>query len=188
MKRILSTLVLSGALAVLIALPLGSPAQGAITHEKEPVIVKATIESIDHDTRMITFKDKEGKSWVVLAGPEVRRFAELKVGDVVTFHTTESVVYQIRKPGEAAAPSAKDEPAIVRTPGDKPGGTATQQETKVVTVKEVDQKTTAVTIQTEDGKTMSFKVSDSKLLKGLSPGDRVVITYTTAVAISVEAS
>jgi Cu/Ag efflux protein CusF len=43
-----------------------------------------------------------------------------------------------------------------------------------------------VTITTEDGKTMSFRVEDKKLLKGLQAGDRVVITYTTAVAISVK--
>jgi hypothetical protein len=43
-----------------------------------------------------------------------------------------------------------------------------------------------VTIQNDDGKITSFKVEDSKLLKGLNAGDRVVITYTKAIAISVE--
>jgi urease accessory protein UreE len=104
----------------------------------------------------------------------------------VTFKTTESVVYQIRKPGEPAAPSGKDEPVIVRTANAKPGGTKTEQETKTVMVKAVDEKKSAVTITTEDGKTMSFRVEDKKLLKGLQAGDRVVITYTSAVAISIE--
>ena len=99
----------------------------------------------------------------------------------MTFHTTEATVYQIRKPGEAAAPASKDV-AVVR----QPGATKTEQETKVVTLKDVNQKTGGVTILTEDGKTVSMKVEDSKLLKGLAAGDKVVITYTKAVAISIE--
>lgn len=185
MKRILKTLALSAVVALLIGLPCISQAQEPVVHQKDAVVVKATIDGIDHDTRTITFKDKDGKTWDVVAGPEVRRFAELKVGDVVTFRTTEATVYQIRKPGEAGAPSAKDA-AIVRTPTAKPGGTKIEQETKTVTIKDVNQKTGGVTIVTEDGKTMSMKVEDGKLLKGLAAGDRVVITYTKAVAISIE--
>ena len=62
----------------------------------------------------------------------------------------------------------------------------TEQETKTVTVKEVDKAASAVTILTEDGKTMSLRVSDSKLTKDLKAGDKVVITYTKGMAISVE--
>jgi Cu/Ag efflux protein CusF len=185
-KRIFTGVALPSALAILIALPVAANAADPITHQKDTVTVKAKIEAIDHDTRMITLKDKDGSSRSIYAGPEVRRFEELKVGDEVTFRTTESVVYQIRKPGEPAPPSSKDAPVIVRNAGAKPGGTRTEQETKTVTVKSVDTKASAVTIQTEEGRTMSMKVDDKKLLKGLNAGDRVVITYTTAVAISVE--
>ena len=185
MKRILTTLAISAVVALLIGLPCVSLAQEPVVHQKDAVTVKATIAGIDHDTRIITLKDKDGKAWEVVAGPEVRRFAELKVGDVVTFHITEATVYQIRKPGEAAAPSGKDV-AVVRQPGAKPGATKVEQETKVVTIKEVNEKTKGVTVQTEDGKTVSMQVEDSKLLKGLAAGDKVVITYTKAVAISIE--
>ncbi len=186
MRSILAAVALSGALALIVAVPTVALAETQpVVHEKESV-VKATIEAIDRDTRMITLKDSDGKSMEVLAGPEVRRFAELKIGDVVTFHTTESVVYRIRKPGEASQPSGKDEPVVVRSAGTKPAATKTMQETKIVTLKEVDPKSQGVTIQTEDGRTMSFKVEDKNILKGLAPGDKVVISYTTAVAISVE--
>lgn len=186
MNRIMTTLALSFVLAVLIALPGVGYAQEPITHEKDVVVVKATIDAIDHDTRTITLKDKDGKTQTIIAGPEVRRFDELKVGDVVTFRTTEATVYQIRKAGESAQPSVKDEPVIVRTPGAKPGGIKTEQETRTVTIKEVNTKASSVTIMTDDGKITSFKVSDKNLLKGLAAGDKVTITYTKAVAISIE--
>jgi Cu/Ag efflux protein CusF len=186
MKRPITTLALTAVILIGLTGVAAAADQKPITHASKPVTMTATIEAIDHDTRMITFKNKEGETTIIYAGPEVRRFEELKIGDVVTFTTTESVVYQIRKPGEPATASAKDEPVIVRTAGSKPGGTKTEQETKTVMVKAVDEKQSAVTITTEDGKTMSFRVEDKKLLKGLQAGDRVVITYTTAVAISVK--
>lgn len=187
MKRLLTTLALPGALAILMTLPVAALAADPVVHEKDAVVVKATIEAIDHDTRMITLKDKDGETKSIYAGPEVRRFEELKVGDEVTIRTTESTVFQIRKPGESAQPSTKDAPVIVRnaTTG-KPSATKIEQETKTVTVKGVDAKKSSVTIQTDDGKITSFKVEDSKLLKGVNAGDRVVITYTKAIAISVE--
>jgi Cu/Ag efflux protein CusF len=186
MKRPITTLALTAVFLIGLAGVVAAADQKPITHASEPVVVKATIEAIDHDTRMVTLKNKDGETLMIYAGPEVRRFEELKIGDVVTFKTTESVVYQIRKPGEPVPAAGKDEPVIVRTAGAKPGGTKTEQETKTVQVKAVDEKQSAVTITTEDGKTMSFRVEDKKLLKGLKAGDRVVITYTSAVAISIE--
>ena len=185
MKRLITHLALP-VLALLIALPGISLAQNPVKHEKDTVTVKATIDAIDHDTRTITLKDKDGKITQIVAGPEVRRFDELKVGDVVTFVINESVVYTIRKPGESVPPDKKDDPAIVRDAAAKPGGTKTTQETKTVTVLAIDPKTSAVTIQTEDGKTSTHKVNDKNIVKNIKVGDRVVITYTKAVAISIE--
>jgi Cu/Ag efflux protein CusF len=185
MKRFITRLALP-VLALLIALPGISLAQEPVKHEKDTVTVKATIDAIDHDTRVVTLKDKDGKITQITAGPEVRRFDELKVGDVVTFVINESVVYTIRKPGESVPPDKKDDPAIVRDAAAKPGGSKTTQETKTVTIKAIDPKTSAVTIQTEDGKTSTHKVNDKNIVKNIKVGDRVVIIYTKAVAISIE--
>jgi Cu/Ag efflux protein CusF len=185
MKKTLVALSLPVALAVLIALPVAASAQKPVTRT-DVVTVKATIEAIDHDTRMITLKEKDGYTETVYAGPEVRRFDELKVGDQVTFKVTESIALHIRKPGEPAQASSSDDPAIVRANGAKPGGTITQQDTVTVKVKTIDPKTGAVTVLTDNGGTMSFKVEDKKILKGINAGDRVVINYTTALVISVE--
>ena len=173
------------AIGVMLVLPLTAFAGKPIT-DKETLTIKATIDAIDHESRLITLKDKDGNYETIYAGPEIKRFDELKVGDKVTFKYTASVVLQIRKAGEPAPPSSVGEAAIVRNPTPKPSGSMTQQETVTVTVKAVDMKRPGVTIQTEDGRTMSFKVEDKGRLKGVSPGDRVVITYTDALLISVE--
>ena len=145
----------------------------------------ATIVAIDTANRLVTLKNDKGVSDTIYAGPEVKRFAELKVGDKVTFRYHESVVYAIQQPGaKAPEPSAV---GVTRTEGAKPGGTLAQQLTTVVTIKAIDMAIPSVTITAEDGNTMSFKVEDKKNLTGVKVGDKVQITYTRALAISVEA-
>lgn len=145
----------------------------------------ATIVAIDSTNRLITLKDRDGITDTIVAGPEVKRFNELKVGDVVTFRYYESVVYAIQKPGDKAPAPASG--GVVRGTGPKPGATFSEQLTAVVTVQAIDAKIPSVTIKAEDGSVMSFKIEDPKNLTGVKVGDKVQITYTRALAISVEA-
>jgi Cu/Ag efflux protein CusF len=61
-----------------------------------------------------------------------------------------------------------------------------QQLTATVTVEAIDPKVPSVTVTTEDGRTMSFKVDDPKLIEGVKTGDKVDITYTAAIMITVK--
>ena len=177
---------------VLVVCLLALAAAGAYSHavaqtpvtQGAAITETATIVAIDSTNRLLTLKDKDGITDTIVAGPEVKRFNELKVGDIVTFRYYESVVYAIQKPGDKApAPVAG---GIVRSTGPKPGGTLSEQLTAVVTIQAIDAKIPSVTIKTEDGNTMSFKVEDPKNLAGFKAGDKVQITYTRALAISVE--
>ena len=77
-------------------------------------------------------------------------------------------------------------PALVRGTGPKPGGTLSEQTSATVTITEIDAKVPSVTVKTEDGRTMSFKIEDKKNLEGVKVGDKVDITYTAAVMITVK--
>ena len=144
------------------------------------------IDAIDYSARLVTLRDTEGHTETILCGPEVERFNALKVGDKVTFRYYESVVYQIRKPGAETRPPSPGT-GVVRTPGERPGGTLSQQVTATVTVSAIDLKVPSVTVTSADGRKMSFKVENPKNLEGVQVGDRVEITYTQALAISVTA-
>ena len=171
------------ALAVAGAL---SPALAQKPVSKAEVVTEtATIVAIDSTNRLISLKGEDGITEMIYAGPEVKRFAELKVGDKVTFRYYESVVYAIQQPG--AKPPAPAAAAIVRGAGPKPGGTMSEQMSAVVTIKAIDMAIPSVTLTTADGSTMSFKVEDKKNLTGVKVGDKVQVTYTRALAISVEA-
>jgi len=179
MKRSLMLLVLS------IAIPLGAFAQKAVT-QGEVVEMTAEIVAIDKDARVVTLEDEDGEIQEIVCGPEVKRFDELKVGDKVTFRYYESLVTSLRKPGEAAPAPASGDPTLVRGTGAKPSATMSQQATATVTITELDPNVGLVTVKTEEGRTMSFKVDDKKNLKGVKVGDRVDITYTAAVMITVK--
>ncbi len=142
------------------------------------------IDAIDRSARLVTLRGEDGLTETIFCGPEVERFDALKVGDKVTFRYYESVVYQIRKPG-TPAPKPSEGSAMVRSAGDRPGGTISQQVTVVVTVNEVDAKVPSVTVTTSEGRKMSFKVQDPKNLKDVKVNDKVEITYTQGLAISV---
>jgi Cu/Ag efflux protein CusF len=154
--------------------------------ETATVTVKTTIEAIDHAARTVTLKDKDGNYETLHAGPEIQRFDELNVGDQVTFKYSESVAVRIRKPGEPVATSSNGEPAIVRGATAKPSGTMTEQITATVMVKAVDPKGKSITFTGEDGHSVSVRVDDKKLVKNVHPGDKIEVTYTTALLISVE--
>lgn len=149
----------------------------------ETVSESFTIEAIDSANRMVTLKDKDGLFEDVWCGPEVQRFEALKVGDKVTFRYHESLVSAIKP--STAAPKAPTAAAMTRTPGKAPGGTISQQMVAVVTIAAIDAKTPAITITNDHGHKMSFRVEDPKNLTGYKVGDKVEITYTQALAVSV---
>jgi Cu/Ag efflux protein CusF len=175
--------MVTAALAALLFAPVARAAQKPVSIG-ETLTKTATVVAIDKTARMVTLQGKEGFVVDVLCGPEVQRFDALKVGDTVTFRYHESVVSAISRPGEK--PKDPLSTRVTRTPGAKPGGTIAQQQTAAVTIEEIDPKIPSVSVKTEGGNKMSFKVEDKKNLEGYKVGDKVNITYTQALAVSVK--
>ena len=161
-------------------------AQQTVT-KASSVTSTATIQAIDTTTRTLTLRNEKGEEDTYSVGSTVQRFNELKVGDKVKMTYYESMVFQLRKPGEKANPQS-DEAALTRAKSLLPGGTVATQEKRTVTVKAVDPAVPSITVTTEDGRTVSRKIDDKKNLEGVKPGDRIDITYTQAILTSVEAA
>ena len=150
----------------------------------DAVVETFTIEAIDRTSRIVTLKDKEGQTEELFVGPEVTRFENLKVGDRVSFRYYESVVSALRRPGQAARPT--ESTGVVPAPGNRPGGTISTQTTATVTIQAIDPKVPSVTVKSDKGRVLSFRVQDAKNLQGYKVGDTVEVTYTQALAVSVE--
>jgi Cu/Ag efflux protein CusF len=143
-----------------------------------------TIRAIDPATRSVTLRSEKGDEDTFTVGPEVKRFNELKVGDRIRATYYESLVFQLRKPGNPSAPST------TAVGGgrlkDVPGGAVGAEQTMTVTVKAVDMNAPSITVVTPDNRTLTRKIGDKKNLEGVSPGDRIDITYTQALMVNAE--
>jgi Cu/Ag efflux protein CusF len=171
--------------ALLAAVPSAALAQRSVTKsntQKET----ATIQAIDQTSREITLRFKDGDEDTFTAGPEIKRFSELKVGDSVAMTYVESVVVQVHQAGAPAAPSgATADAALTRGRGKTPSATLSQQIKGTVTVKAVNPSVPSITVLTEDGHTVTRKIEDKKNLEGVKAGDKLDITYTEAVLMSI---
>jgi hypothetical protein len=185
--KTLNTMALTSALA---ALPLlfasNLAAAQSRTIEGDSISVTVTVEAIEQSTRTLTVKNDQGIYETIQAPPEMKRFSELKVGDKITARYYENVVVRLKKPGEAAVDV--DSAALTRGKGAAPAGTAAAQRTITVTVTAMDPKTNSVTVKGPNNYVYSRRVADKKTFNLLKVGDKLDMTWTEAVLISVDSA
>jgi len=173
-------------IALLTAASASALAQQQPISKSQTLREAATIQAIDQTTRAVTLRFKDGDEETFTAGPEIQRFNEFKVGDSIEMTYVASIVVQIQKPGAAAATAGTTgDAAITRGRGPTPSGTMSAQIKKTVTVKSVDPAVPSITVMTDDGRTVTRKIDDKKNLEGVKPGDKLDITYTEAVLMSI---
>ena len=143
-----------------------------------------TIEAIEAASRTITIKKPDGTFVTTIAGPDIKRFPELKIGDTVNARYYENVVVRVKAPGEPdVVSSAKG------TTGSEqvlPGGTKAKQLTITATITAIDQTTPSITFTGPNGWKYSSKVQDTAALAKVKVGDKVDIVWTEAVLVSVD--
>jgi hypothetical protein len=146
--------------------------------------VTATVEAIEASSRTVTLKKPDGTYVSVVAGPEVKRFSELKLGDTVNAKYYDNVVIRLKKPGEPDMNTA----AKATTPSGQasPGGTKATQRTITATITAIDPAMPSITFTGPNGWKYSSKVEDKEALAKVKVGDKVDITWTEALLISVE--
>jgi hypothetical protein len=169
--------------AALIAVPSLSQAQVA---KANAVTAVATIQAIDSTTRSVTLKNEKGEEDTFQVGPDVKRFNEFKVGDKVRMTYYESVVFQLRKPGQFSSPSGTAAAGGRAPAGNLPAGVVAKEMKTTVTVKAIDPQLPSITVTTEDGRTVTRKIEDKKNIEGVAVGDRIDITYTQALIANLE--
>ena len=178
--RFIACLALACGLAVTTAV-MQTPVSRAVS-----ITEKATIQAIDTTARTVTLRDDKGMEDTFTVGPDVQRFNEFKVGDVVKMTYYESYVLALRKPGDPAPPKETTDAALTRAKSKLPAATLAVQDKRTVTVKAIDPAVPSVTVTTSDGRTVTRKVEDKKNLTGVKVGDVIDITYTRAVLASIE--
>jgi len=181
MKRLFGTFAVLG-LALLLATPALAQTK---TIPGDKIVKTATIEAINHGTRELTVKGPEGNYVTFTVPADVKRFDALKVGDTITVTYYENLVIRVKRPGEKDVDTATS--AGTKTPGAKPGATVAEQRTITATITQIDPKTPSITFKGPNNWTYSSRVEDKKALETVKVGDKVDITWTSAVLIDVAA-
>ena len=190
---------LSMLVAVLAALPTLSLAQMAPTgttvvmkekgavRSAESVVMQGRIIAIDQESRRVTIKGGSGKELSFVAGPEVKNFAQLKVGDIVTMNVIQSLALELKKGGQELRQRVESGETVSAQPGQKPMGGESMTVRIIADVTAVNRKTGMVTLRGPQ-RTLDLKVKDKTMLKDIAVGDQVEATFVEATVISVRAA
>jgi hypothetical protein len=150
----------------------------------QTVEVSAKITAIDKASRTITLKGPSGDEVKMVAGPEVKNFAQLKVGDTVTAKYLESLVLELKKGGGMKVEKTETAGVAGAKPGERPAGIGGRQVTVVGDVTKIDASTQTVTVKGPQ-RTVDLKVRDPDQFKLIAVGDQIQATYTEALAVAV---
>jgi hypothetical protein len=151
----------------------------------DAVRVSATVQAIDKDKRLGTLKGPKGNTFVVHAGPEVKNFDQIAVGDQVVVRYVEALTLELKKGSGGIRERVEREGAVAAQPGEKPGVAVGRQVTVVADVIGKDAKRQTLRLRGVE-RTIDLKVPDAKQFKLVKVGDQIEATFPEAVALSVE--
>lgn len=172
-------------IAALVSGCASKPAEPLIRDSLETV--SATVEAVDVPTRMVRLKGPNGPA-TVMAGPEVRNFDRIEVGDRVDVSYYRGIAAQVKPRGEAVAEPTSETQTYRAPRGDRPGAGVAQSVTTTVTIESVDPSFDTVTFRRADGtvRTLAVESADARAyIRKLKKGDQVDVVYTEAVAVAV---
>lgn len=163
-----------------------APIAGAAA-EESALIYDGEVTKIDVATRAVTIRSKDGDSTIV-AGPEVKNFAEIKVGDRFDVVYELAVAIELVKVKNPVAPSEQVTTSTATAPqGDKPGVVTTNVITAVANVEAIDTVKSTVSLKGPQGNIFALKVKNPELLKDIAVNDQVKVVYAEAIAAVVSA-
>ncbi len=189
MRKFLTLIALAAAVAIAgsataqtSAVVAGSaPGKGGVA---EVIKVAATITAIDKASRDVTLKGPKGNEVTLTAGPEVKNFDQLKVGDQVNIEYIEALTLELKKGGGLVVARTEQKGVAGAKPGEKPAGAAGRQVTIVADVIGTDPAKQTITLKGPQ-RTVDMRIQDPEQFKRVAKGDQVEATYTQAVAIAV---
>ncbi|MEW6273301.1 MAG: hypothetical protein AB1689_28820 [Thermodesulfobacteriota bacterium] len=178
----------TGGLATLAFATLAIADEGKPSGMMQEGMVQATAKvlKVDKAKRLVTFEGEDGDPVTMQVPDKVRNFDQIDPGDqlVVTYY--ESVGYEVRK-ANGDGPSVGTAAEVDRAKlGQKPGVTGAQAVTLTMKITGIDKKESEVTLEGPDGTLRTVKVRDASKLDRVEVGDLVDITFTEAIAVTVE--
>ncbi|HYG08169.1 MAG TPA: hypothetical protein VD865_17395 [Stenotrophomonas sp.] len=161
---------------------------GPYTAAASQVTLQGEITALDRASRAVTVTGSDGASLEFIAGPAVRNFGQLQVGDKVSLDFEEAVALELQPAGSAQLGVSTAEGGAVAPAGGKPGGAMSDTVSLVTEVVAVDPVAHTIALKGPRGNTQLISVQREDLrarLPKVKKGDLLRISYTEAVAVSI---
>lgn len=186
---------LSLAMSDPVAAQAEAPASASTVHGRAFELARheetesVTVTNIDRASRFVTLRDEKGVEFTIEAGPEIRNFAQLQVGDTVTVTYQAATALELLPADSGATPGIETQVDSLRAPkGAKPGADVGQSVSVTSRITALDLATHTVTLTGPDGKQRQVEVTDptrQARMSQLKVGDLVRMTYVEGVAVQV---
>jgi len=188
MKKIIIIIVIA-AIAIGAYFMLNKPKApvAAVAAQEAALLYDGEVIKIDAATRTITLKNQDGESTIV-AGPEVKNFSEIKVGDRFDVVYELAVAIELVKVKNPGVTSEQVTTTTATAPqGDKPGMITTNTVTATANIEAIDTAKNIVSLKGPQGNIFKVKVQNPDLMKDIAVNDQVKVVYTEAIAAVVSA-
>jgi Cu/Ag efflux protein CusF len=149
--------------------------------------VTAVVEKVDVAKRKVTLRTTEGTT-TLNVGDEVKNLPQVKRGDEVIVNYYESTAIQVKKPGQAEMGMVAGQDVETAKLGEKPAAAVANAVQITAKIVAIDREAGKVTLEGESGERVTIDVHNPEHFAAIAVGDLVEITYTEAMAISVEAA
>lgn len=177
-----------GSMLVLGACNTNKSADQTVTREEgDAVTATARVEAIDTATREVTLRWEDGVVTKYQCGPEVRNFAQIRVGDTVNTMVADAVAVSVGPSKGAPIAGTVTDVARARL-GEKPGMVVSSTGLVTARVLAVDSVFRTVTVRGPAGKERVIRVQPDVNLGNVTVGNDVTLTVTETVAIWVTGS
>jgi plasmid maintenance system killer protein len=158
-----------------------------VAAQEAALLYDGEVTKIDAATRTVTLKNQDGETSIV-AGPEVKNFAEIKVGDHFDVVYELAVAIELVKVKNPGVTSEQVTTSTATAPqGDKPGMITTNTVTATANVEAIDAAKGIVSLKGPQGNIFKVKVQNPDLMKDIAVNDQVKVVYTEAIAAVVSA-
>jgi hypothetical protein len=190
--KIRSILLAAMIAAVPVLASAQQPAKTATVVEKEKgavavadaIELQGTVTALDKNTRAVTILGASGKVITVTAGPQVKNFNKIKVGDLVTLTYVSALALDLKKGGGRLRERIESEQATAAKPGEKPSGSMSRTVKVIADVTAVDAGAGTITLRGPQH-SIDLAVKDKELLRDVRVGDQIFATYEELTVISI---
>jgi len=168
-----------------------SPSLAADSARRDSVIVRGTVVAVDPENRLFALQSPSGKTAIIYADEDVENFERLSLGQPATVRYAEAEVLALARNGVFRQQKAGTqlEPAAEASSLQSYESAIDPMRPQISIfgkVGAIDPRNRHIYVENEDGWQIEMRTPSDKIIAGVKIGERVLVTYAEAAAISIQ--